>query len=291
MIDLHIHTKDGSDGSLSIDEIFKEAKARGLGLMSITDHDSVDCQERAIELAKEYEIRYITGVELGVLFSHHDYKGGKELSLDVLSYGFDHRNKALNDKLREIREFREVRAEKILENLNIEFEKEGKLPFTDEDLKSIRENVDGSLGRPHIADYLIGKGIVQTMQEAFDRYLEPCDIKKLPFYFEDASKLMKDAGGILVLAHPNISGSPSLRRLTKSLDEQAKIIEHSMLKYLDGIECWHSRLDRESRHFYLDLVKRLGLIATGGSDCHQKPVLMGTLDIPDWVAEQEFFSH
>ncbi len=288
-IDLHIHTKDCSDGSLTVEEIFKKAKARGIGFMSITDHDCVDCQERAIKLAKEYGIRYITGVELGLTFSHPDYKGGKEVSLDVLSYGFDHRNNAVKQKLKEIREWRELRAKKILENINVEFEKEGKELFTERDLETIRENVEGSLGRPHIADYLIRKGIVQTRPEAFSKYLERCDIKKFPFYIGDAAKLMKDAGGILVLAHPNISESPSLRRLTKSLDEQTRIIEESLIKFLDGIECWHSRLDNESTRHYLSFVKRHCLIATGGSDCHQKPVLMGTLDIPDWVAEQEIF--
>ena len=63
-IDLHIHTKTCSDGGLSIEEIFKEAKKRNIDLMSITDHDSIDCQERAIALAKEYGINYITGVLL-----------------------------------------------------------------------------------------------------------------------------------------------------------------------------------------------------------------------------------
>ena len=288
-IDLHIHTRDCSDGTLPIEEVFKEAKARGIGLMSITDHDCVDCQDKAINLAKKHGIRYITGVELGLTFSHPDYKDGKKISLDVLSYGFDHRNRAVKDKLREIREWRELRAGRIVENINVVFEKEGKALLTERDLETIKEKVDGSLGRPHIAKHLIRKGIVHTMQEAFDKYLEPCDIRKLPFNIEDAAKLMKDAGGILVLAHPNISDSPSLRKLTKVLEEQTNIFEDSLLKYLDGVECWHSRLDKESSEHYVALVKRLGLIATGGSDCHQNPILMGTLDIPEWVAEQEVF--
>ena len=63
-IDLHIHTKTGSDGAFSIEEVFREAKKRNIDLMSITDHDSIDCQARAIALAKEYGINYVTGVEL-----------------------------------------------------------------------------------------------------------------------------------------------------------------------------------------------------------------------------------
>jgi len=71
-IDLHIHTKNCSDGNLTIEEIFQEAKRRDIDLMSITDHDSIDCQERAVALAKEYGIAYITGVELNVTFSYNN---------------------------------------------------------------------------------------------------------------------------------------------------------------------------------------------------------------------------
>ena len=141
-----------------------------------------------------------------------------------------------------------------------------------------------------IGDYIVEKGIAGSRQEAFDRYLEHCNVKKYPFTLEDAAKLMKAAGGILVLAHPNAPGSPSLNKFTSDLIKQTKIIEETMLDYLDGIECWHSRLNDESMRHYQDFVKEHGLIATGGSDCHQRPVLMGTLDIPDWVAEQEPFS-
>ena len=59
-----------------------------------------------------------------------------------------------------------------------------------------------------------------------------------------------------------------------------------MLNYIDGIECWHPRHDARTTEHYIALAKKHGLIMTGGSDCHQKPVIMGTLDIPDWVAAQ-----
>ena len=71
------------------------------------------------------------------------------------------------------------------------------------------------LGRPHIADYLVKKGIVKTRQEAFDKYLVKCDVPKFPLYLEEASKLIRDAGGKLVLAHPNDPHGTSLASLTK----------------------------------------------------------------------------
>jgi len=202
-IDLHIHTKTGSDGNLSIEEVFKEAKKRNIDLMSITDHDSIDCQQRAVALAEEYGIAYITGVELNVTFQ---YPGSKPISLDFLGYRYDINDEALKSKLQLIREHRERRARQILEKLNAEFDKE--------------------------------------------------------------------------------KNGTSLISITPDLDKQAEIIAEYMLEYINGVECWHSRNDAKTTIHYIKFAKKHSLLMTGGSDCHQKPILMGTLDIPDYVAEQ-----
>jgi len=178
IIDLHIHSKSCSDGNLTVGEIVREAKIRNIGLMSITDHDSVDCQEKAMVLARKNGIRYVSGVELNVTFSHPRYNKGKSISLDFLGYQFDVKNEELKKKLQLIAEYREERAAKILNNINVEFRKEGIEKLTKKDMKSIQASVDGVLGRPHIANYLIRKGIVRTKQEAFDKYLVKCDVPK-----------------------------------------------------------------------------------------------------------------
>ncbi|MBA7687432.1 5'-3' exoribonuclease [subsurface metagenome] len=282
-IDLHIHTRTGSDGNLSVEEVFQEAHKRNIALMSITDHDSIACQERAMALAREYGIAYITGVELNVTFQ---YPGGKSVSLDFLGYQYDIGNQELKDKLQLMRERREVRAREILEKLNIEFDKENIERFTEEDIKKIQDSVDGAFGRPHIANYLIEKGIVGNKQEAFDKYLVKCDVPKYPLSLAEASRLIRNAGGILVHAHPSDPNGISLASLTHNLDEQTKIIEKYMLEYIDGIECWHIRHDAKTIAHYTEFARKHLLIVTGGSDCHQKPIIMGTLDIPDYVAEQ-----
>jgi len=281
-IDLHIHTKTGSDGNLSVEEVFKEARKRKIGLMSITDHDSIDCQERAVALARECGIAYVFGVELNVTFQYVN----KSISLDFLGYQYDIGNQELKSKLQLLKEHREARARQILEKLNAEFDKENIERFTEKDLKNIQESVDGVFGRPHIANYLVEKGIVRDKQEAFDRYLVRCDVAKYPLSLAEASRLVRDAGGILVHAHPNDPNGTSLVGITPDLDEQAKIIEEYMLNYIDGIECWHSRHDAETTAHYIGFARKHGLIMTGGSDCHQKPLLLGTVDIPDYVAEQ-----
>ena len=293
-IDLHIHSSY-SDGKYSVEDILNEARNRKIDLLSITDHDSLNSQLEAKAIADKLNIKYISGIELNVTFqynegilfdSSHQKSSEKTVSLDFLGYCYDIENKDLRNKLELIRNHRENRAKQILENLNNEFDKENIDRLTEEDMTRIQESVDGVFGRPHIADYLIKKGIVGNRQEAFDRYLIRCNVPKYPLSLAEASKLIGNAGGILVLAHPNDPNGTSLSSISHDLYEQTSIIEEYMLEYIDGIECWHSRHDTETTRHYLDFTKNHGLLETGGSDCHQNPVIMGTLDIPDYVAEQ-----
>lgn len=283
--DLHIHSAN-SDGKLSTSEIFKEAKARHIDFLSITDHDSIICQHLAKKEAEEEGIKYVTGVELNVTFSHPDFLSGKKVSLDFLGYQFKPDDQKLNKKLEQMAKYRQERAAKILENLNNEFQKENIPKLTKDDFIRIEESVDGTLGRPHIADYMINKKIVKTRQEAFDKYLVKCDVPKFPLYLEEASKLIKGAEGKLVIAHPNDPHGTSLTTLTNSIVEQTQIIKEKMLSHLDGIECWHSRHTEETANYYIAFAKKHRLIMTGGSDCHQKPIIMGTVNVPEWVAKQ-----
>ena len=283
-IDLHIHTRTGSDGSLTIEEVFQEAKSRNINLISITDHDSIVCQGKAMALARKHGMSYITGVELNVTFRY--LEGNKDVSLDFLGYGYDVGDKELKNKSQSMKEYRKKRARRILQNLNTEFDKEGSDRFTGEDLRRIEESVDGVFGRPHIANYLVGKGIVKDKQEAFDKYLVKCDVPKYPLSLAEASQLIRNAGGILIHAHPGDPKGTSLASITHDLEKQTKVIEEYMLQYIDGVECWHTDHDEKITAHYIEFARKHDMFMTGGSDCHQKPLLMGTLDIPDWVAQQ-----
>jgi predicted metal-dependent phosphoesterase TrpH len=285
-IDLHIHSKTCSDGNLSIEDIFKEAQKRGIGMMAVTDHDSLDCQAQAIELAEKYGIKYISGMELNIIFSHTELTGGKDISLDFLAYNYDIANSALKSKLKVVSSYREERALKVLEKINSAFEEDGIEKFTQKDIETIQASVDGVFGRPHIANYMVKLGIVADKQEAFDRYLVKCDVPKYPFRIEDASKLVHDAGGVLVLAHPDDPNGTSIVKLSKNVVEQTEIIEKAFLEYIDGVECWHTRHSPETSAHYIEFARANDLIMTGGSDCHQKPLIMGTVDVPDFVAVQ-----
>jgi predicted metal-dependent phosphoesterase TrpH len=279
-IDLHIHSSTGSDGALTLEEIFVEAVKRNIELLSITDHGAVHHQGEAQKLAAEHNIRYVTGVELNVSFPY----GGKDRSLDFLGYGYDYKNTALNEKLAVMQKFDSERALKILENLNSEFRKADLPLFTEEDLAGMQEGIEGVLSRPHIADYLVKKKIVTDRQEAFDRYLVACNVPRFPLRLEEASRLIHEAGGKLLLAHPNDGNGTSLFAFTKSLAEQTELIQNEMMDFIDGIECWHSRSDEETIAHYTAFCYEKSLMMTGGSDCHQKPLLLGTVDVPDFVA-------
>jgi predicted metal-dependent phosphoesterase TrpH len=285
-IDLHIHSKDCSDGKMSLAEIFEEAKRRKINLLSISDHDSIACQEESMILAAEAGIAYVTGVELNISFSDPRYRKGKPVSLDVLGYQYDIDNKLLLEKLQTLRDYRKKRAEKILEKINAEFLSKNIALFTSNDIRIIEESVEGAFGRPHIADYMVKKRIVKNRQAAFDNYLVKCNVPKMPVSLEEASALIRGAGGKLMLAHPNNPKGTSLVALTASIEEQHQIIKERMFSYIDGIECWHSSHDPETVSAYLKFSRREGLMATGGSDCHQNPVIMGTVAMPVFVAEQ-----
>jgi len=286
VIDLHIHSKNCSDGRMTLEEIFEEANRRHVDVISITDHDSMDCQEPAKILADQYHIGYVYGLELNVSFSHPDYRNSRPISLDFLAYQYDIHYPPLVEKLSELRAYRRKRAEQILEKLNQALLKENLKEFTERDLEEIRNSVDGAFGRPHIANYMVRKGIVKNKQEAFDRYLVQCNVPKMPLSLTQASRLVKGAGGKLMLAHPNDPNGTSLVSFTSSLDEQQIVIRESMLPHIDGIECWHPRHDPETVRAYLAFAESEGLMVTGGSDCHQQPLVLGTVPVPAYVAEQ-----
>lgn len=284
-IDLHIHS-NFSDGRMALEKIFEEAKKRAISALSITDHDSMDAQEKARVLADRNGIHYLNGLELSVSFPHPSYNRGKPVSLDFLGYGYDKHHEPLALKLAQLREYRKRRAAEILERINHELEKEGLEPFTHEDLKQIEASVDGAFGRPHIAAYMVKKGVTATRQEAFDKYLVKCNVPKMPLSLPEASELVRGAGGKLMLAHPNHPRGTSLVSFTHQLEEQQEIIKETMLPYIDGLECWHSEQDRATVDSYLRFAQEMGIMVTGGSDCHQNPLLMGTVDVPSFVARQ-----
>ncbi|MFC1866863.1 PHP domain-containing protein, partial [Thermodesulfobacteriota bacterium] len=231
-------------------------------------------------------IIYFSGLELSVSFSHPAYRDSKPVSLDFLAYQYNPHYHPLINKLKGLREYRKKRAEQILEKINQELIRENLQAFNHKDLEAIESFVDGAFGRPHIADYMIKKGIVTNRKDAFEKYLVKCNVPKMHLSLSEAHELVKGAGGKMILAHPNHPRGTSLTKFTTDLEEQQRIIREAILPYVDGIECWHSEHDQKSTRSYIEFAKNMELMVTGGSDCHQQPLLLGTVDVPDYVATQ-----
>jgi predicted metal-dependent phosphoesterase TrpH len=265
-IDMHIHTT-ASDGKDTPEEVVQKAKKAGLKLISITDHDTISALETARNCAQKEGITFINGVELSVVYEYNEKKEKKCFELHLLGYGFDDQNPELASLLQASKEFRVKRARRILERVNEVLKKEGKEPISIDEFERARAKNKGSFGRPHLALLLKEHKLVEGIQEAFDEYLNRCNLPKKRITFETASEILRKAGGKVVLAHPYGEKKSSLVNITKELKEQEKIII-KLHKYLDGLECYYPDHTPEQTKFYVELANKLGLFVTGGSDHH-----------------------
>ena len=226
-VDLHMHTTH-SDGFYSTSEIINKAKELGLDAISITDHDSTSAIEEATELGNELGIEVIPGVEISSEYN------GKEVH--ILGYFFDHTNKEFARYLNFFREERIKRAERIikkLENLG--------LHLTFEDIISVSKN--SVIGRPHIAQAMLNRGLVSSYYEAFNKYIGngcPAYEKKVHLSPESAYKIITDAGGLSFIAHPGFMPEDILKELIDA--------------GVDGIEVYHPSHTPQKIKFYKGIV-------------------------------------
>ena len=240
--DLHLHT-NYSDGNLNPRELFKKAADAGLSAISITDHDSIDGCTEALELYKEFGIDFITGIEFSCYEDSREYH--------IIGYHIDITHKNLLEHLKEFKDARLKRAEKILAKLNIQ-----SIPLTlDEILKRAGQ---APIARPHIASAMLERGFITSQKEAFYLYLgegKPAYEAKMQFSIEHAVKLINESGGVAVLAHPARTVSP---------EHLYKMIK----KGLDGIEVIHPMHDESLVKYYRSIASQYWLLETGGSDFH-----------------------
>lgn len=249
-VDLHTHSTF-SDGALAPAALVAEAANAGLCAMALADHDNVDGIAEAQAAGLAHGIEIVPGVELSVVW-------GEFRDLHLLGYAFDPCHPGLNASLAEFRDFRAGRSRMILERINAKLAGEGKpiIPVA-----AVLERAGGTIGRPHIGQALIAAGYVRTMEEAFERYLVPCNVPKRFFPIDEAISLIHGAGGCAVLAHPMF-----IEVTATALPE---LIDNLIGLGLDGMECWCGGATNDTIDRLLTLARRKGLIATGGSDFHQ----------------------
>jgi predicted metal-dependent phosphoesterase TrpH len=241
--DLHCHSIF-SDGTLTPKEIVDLAISVGLEGLSITDHDTIDAYEEASPYAKEKGVRLGTGVELSSTF--------KKQSVHILGYNFDVAHPFLKQFCKEQQDKRRVRNLKILEKLT-------RLSFViDEKELLALETFQRTIGRPHIAEIMVKKGFVKSVQEAFSYYLADdkcCYVPTESPSLNEVIDVIKEAGGKVFLAHPHLYHS------TRRIKE---ILSHPF----DGIECYYARCSKEIEQRMLSIAKERSLLFSGGSDFH-----------------------
>ena len=256
--DLHLHT-NYSDGTFSPEQLVAEAAKQQLTAIALTDHDTVEGCPRAAAAAAAAGIEFIPATELT---AEH---AGTELHL--LGYDLDMANPALRDAMSRFQQVRQDRIRHMVERLN-----RLNIPLRIEtvfELANCR-----SPGRPHVARALVAQGLCSSLDEAFDRFLKrdrPAWVPKCKVSVEEAIRLIHNAGGIAVLAHPGLSrADPFIESLAES--------------GLDGLECHHTKHTPSMTEHYLSVAHRLSLLVTGGSDCHglsKGRPLIGTVRVPD----------
>lgn len=261
--DLHVHT-NFSDGTFSPSEVVKTALEKGLAAIAITDHDCVDGIEPALQSAGNTGLEVIPGIELTC------ETGGNEIHM--LGFFIDHKQKWLLRQLSLLNEMRNKRMRKMLGCLS-----RFGVCVTMEDVAGAGGK--GALGRLHLASVLVSKGYVSSIQEAFDKFIgngRPCYAKGDRISPVKAISIIAKLKGVPVLAHP----------CTVGRDELIPVFVKAGLK---GIEAYHTdNTDAATRH-YKKIADDLGLLITGGSDCHgmgKGRVLMGAVTVPYEVVEK-----
>ncbi|MGF1670708.1 MAG: PHP domain-containing protein [Balneolaceae bacterium] len=240
--DLHTHTTY-SDGACDPIHLVKLAAEKGLAILAITDHDTIEGYLKIRDSAEQSGLELISGVELTTRFEKYE--------IHILAYCFDSTNKHLLDILRNQRRARLKRMHRILDILS----KKGLKVEIDEVISEARGN---NVGRPHLASVLVKKNYVGSVQEAFIRYLSSTmlgDVETDYISIAECIKLVSDAGGITSLAHPGVIGN---------LDVVDKILALG----IDGIECIHPSHNFEKQKMFSEIAESKNLLVTGGSDFH-----------------------
>jgi hypothetical protein len=249
-VDLHLHSTC-SDGVHPPYEVVRLAAQAGLAAIALCDHDNVDGIDAAMTEGEKIGVEVLSGIELSVMWERFK-------DIHLLGYGFDHHHPELKQALKEFQDFRESRNERIVARVNERLKREGRgEPI---DFKEVRALAGGTIGRPHIAMALIEKGYVHDTEEAFQRYLVPCNIQKHFFPIEEAIGLVHRSGGVTVLAHP-----PFITRDRTVLKE---LLDVFVPMGLEGIEAYNSGATNEEIDWYITQARRRNLLVTGGSDYH-----------------------
>jgi predicted metal-dependent phosphoesterase TrpH len=263
-IDLHIHTT-ASDGTLTPEQVISHAHQLKLKAIAITDHDTVAGSKEALRIGVPPSLGFLTGVEISSTPPPF-YPGSG--SFHLLGYSIRLGDPNLNRTLERLQQARKNRNPAIINRLN----KLG-IPITLDEVR--KEAGEGQLGRPHIAQLMVKKRVVASIDEAFDQFLgtgKPAYVDKQRVECFKAIEIILDAGGIPVLAHPGLLDC----KTENQIDE---LIGNLKKAGIQGVEVYYSGHTPDQTRLYAALAQRHDLLMTGGSDFHgaiQPEIEMGS---------------
>ena len=246
LIDLHTHST-ASDGSLSPEELVTLAGKKGLVAMALTDHDTLEGLPEARAAGARCGVDVVAGVELSV--------ADGEKSIHLVGLFLPDNPGPLAERLDWLRQRRHNRNRLILEKL--------RTLGVNLDYEAVTELAQGAVGRPHIAQALLARGVVSSFKEAFTRFLGAYGKAYVPkdkLTLTHAIGLLHAEGGLAVLAHPYLLGL-SGPALTETVTRYRDV-------GLDAIEAFYTEHSQYQTLEYLALARKLGLAVSGGSDFH-----------------------
>lgn len=255
--DLHLHSCF-SDGTFTPEEVAENGARCGFSALALTDHDTVEGCPRMRAACERLGIQFLPGVELTSEIGDHE--------VHILGYEMDLGQARFLESMGRFQDVRQKRIVEMIARLNALG-----IPLREESVYSVAQC--RSPGRPHVARALVQQGLCGSLDEAFERFLKkhrPAWVPKFKMSTGDAIRLVHNAGGVAVMAHPGLTRA----------DE---VIPTLVAEGLDGIECLHSKHSGPMSERYMALAAQYGLAASGGSDCHGrskgKP-LIGSVILP-----------
>lgn len=241
--DLHLHT-EASDGILTPSELVREAKAKELQIISITDHDTIAGVEEAIRYGNKIGVKVIPGIELSTMHNGE--------SIHILGYfkGINYKDKNFRRTLEDMTDFRISRGQKIVNNLEKYFGI--RLNY-----ENILKEAKGVIARPHIAKAIVDSGYNYDWEYIFHNIIgedSPAYVPKKNLTIQEGIDLLKSVNALAVLAHPIVYKKNPIEEL---------------VRYdFDGIEAIYHMNTEEVTNKFIQIAKSHGKIITAGSDFH-----------------------
>lgn len=264
-VDLHVHST-ASDGVLTPSEVVRLAAERGLDVIALTDHDTLNGVAEAQRAAADTELEVIAGVEIS--------SEGEWGDLHILGYYVSLESGPLQEMMQAMQNARLGRARKMVERLG-----ELGMPLEWEDVRALAGGE--SVGRPHVARALLKRGYVVTLQDAFDRFLAnggPAYVPRLKLTPAEVIHAIIEAGGVASLAHPGYYWT--------ALELLPEFVGYG----LRGVEVHYPNHSPDEIKALLRLCRKHGLIATGGTDFHgpgfEEGAPLGSVYVPPECVEQ-----